>query len=228
VFRSSASLAWCEVVVDEIAAAKRDKLEWEQHLADAGSGKAQDEAAASVERVELISRDAREGAKPVLHNVPMAARLVQKHGKREIYELTGRLDDVHELKILISGTRGAYDFPEPYDALPRAARAVLGAIEKLASWPGVQLPAYAVDIELVAWLVERMGFEGGGGRGGTISAKRMIGLLSDPALLAEEILAFAERLAERGDDEVATNAHARFGAMAARVRLRGRSCERSV
>jgi hypothetical protein len=96
---------------------------------------------------------------------------------------------------------------------------LLRTIARIPTLPGsVPLPAYALDLELVAWLIERMGFEGGGGSAGTIQAKRMREILISPSTLAREIEVYARRLADKLDDSAAGRADARFQAMARRIR----------
>jgi hypothetical protein len=82
------------------------------------------------------------------------------------------------------------------------------------------MPTYVMDHELVAWLIERMGFEGAGGGGvaGTLKAKSIARLLAYPAELVAEIEKFGDRFAERSDEATAKLAEPRFRAMAARVR----------
>ncbi len=103
-----------------------------------------------------------------------------------------------------------------------------------------RMPAYADDPELVAWLIARMGFEGGGGRA-AMTSRKLKELVLDPAALADAIDRFADRLAERlrdrpdepDDNGELCEPEAQWGRdrltqLAARVRERGALVARPV
>jgi hypothetical protein len=62
-----------------------------------------------------------------------------------------------------------------------------------------RMPAYADDTELVAWLIARMGFEGGGGPT-AMTSRRLKELILDPDALADAIDEFAARVVDRLSD----------------------------
>lgn len=62
------------------------------------------------------------------------------------------------------------------------------------------MPAYAVDVELVALLVERYGFDGGGGNG-KITAKALKQMLLDPHELASDVSRYADRQVANADSD---------------------------
>lgn len=62
-----------------------------------------------------------------------------------------------------------------------------------------RMPAYADDPELVAWLIARMGFDGGGGRS-AMTRHRLKQLVLDPTELADAIEQFAARVIGRVSD----------------------------
>lgn len=101
------------------------------------------------------------------------------------------------------------------------ARAILNIVrQQLATLLIPQaLPEYADDNLLVAWLFERMGFDGGGGQSHTSTAT-LLRWLTNPVKLAAEIQAFAKRRAERADDEMATQIEEGLMALAGRIRER--------
>jgi hypothetical protein len=212
VFGGPPSAAWADVLVEEIARAKREKLEWDRF----SSGLVQaplDESSSVVHGLQIS------GEEQQRVEVPVTVRLARKWGDREVYELSGRLADGRIVKAYIIGQRGEGGPPRPYEPKFRAARALVDAVHTLASWPVViSLPEYILDEELIALLVERMGFDGGGGRAGTMTEKTMRELIVDPLRLAEEIDRYAERVSERSDEENAAIATSRFRAMSQRVR----------
>ncbi len=77
-----------------------------------------------------------------------------------------------------------------------------------------------LDPELLAWLVDRMGFDGGGGGGasGTITRTAMGALITTPAQLATAVENFGKRVAERSNDHDAELVENHFNEMAARIR----------
>ena len=78
-----------------------------------------------------------------------------------------------------------------------------------------------MDLELIALLIERAGFDGGGGARGRLSGPSLLRLLADPRKLADGVEAFGSRHAERLPDDEADRAEAGYRAIANGIRARG-------
>ena len=108
-----------------------------------------------------------------------------------------------EVLYYLEGLHKAWLPPESYEHPDTWARRILlRTISRLAQWPSdVRLPEYVLDCGLIAFLVKRMGFEGGGGQDGQITSARMLELLVAPIELANEIEAYGKRIANRQSKE---------------------------
>jgi hypothetical protein len=220
IFELPPALAWVDVLVAEIERAKRDQLKWEMSIATDAT------APGPCSMVSAVTTN-EETPRPV--EITVTRKVIGKWGNRELHELRGvfkngepfLLENGEQFVCFIDGERDDGNPPTPYDGPIRARRVLLDATIKLSRWPTAnQLPSYVMDHELVAWLIERMGFggAGGGGVGGTLKTKSIAKLLAHPAELVAEIENFGGRFAERSDEATARIAELRFRAMADRVR----------
>jgi hypothetical protein len=108
----------------------------------------------------------------------------------------------------------------PRDPVLAAGVVLLRCIERIASIPGsVQLPDYALDPQLITWLIERMGFEGGGGTR-ALAKETIVNLLLDPAELATTVEDHGRRVADRVSDSAGERADSGFASIARRIRQR--------
>jgi len=105
--------------------------------------------------------------------------------------------------------------------LSQAPCVLLRALEKSAHLGyAPPLPEYVIDHELVAWLIERAAFDGGGGSKGKLSGASIERLLADPEALAQEAETYGTRHAERLSEKDAAAAERGYAEMARRVRAR--------
>lgn len=104
---------------------------------------------------------------------------------------------------LIATTVGTTDpeFQYSSDRLTRAGEILCQVRLKLAGETFVpqEIPAFADDPQLVAWLYERLGFEGGGGTS-SVKTKKLKEWLTNPSLLADALERHVARACERLDE----------------------------
>jgi len=217
-FRATLSLpveqAWADVLLDRIESVKLEKLQWDALIAD----KARSQQ--PPEKTEIRGRVVETGAAAT---VPATVTIVRQWGNRQVLQVDGQLEDGRPVRGYVIGTLGTPTPPLPPSHELSSRRILLTTIGELACWPAAnRLPDYLLDVELISWLVERMGFDGGGGggAGGTISRSSMTKLVVNPSALATEIERFSQRVEERCTDEEARVTRIHFQALAERIRTR--------
>jgi hypothetical protein len=117
-----------------------------------------------------------------------------------MYEQVGDAYELRGVEVLARP-----EVPMTYSADPeeRAHQILTIARVRLTLLPWPQnLPSYADEPLLVAWLYRRAGFEGRGGQE-NVQNRTLCGWLADPAELARQIERYASRRAERCTDEEA-------------------------
>lgn len=202
---------WASVLLQEVEKAKR------QALADPNVGH---DGGAAPERTIIEYQSGQSGssgakrrkikADVIAEYTPKGRRLLQLY---RIYKGERRL-----LATVVQSDEAALEYPG--DAEERA-RAILSIVRlQLATLPIPQaVPEYADDNVLVAWLLERMGFDGGGGQRHTSTAT-LLRWLTNPIRLAAEIESFARRRSERATDDVAAQIEGALMDLALRIRAR--------
>ena len=150
-------------------------------------------------------------------------RLVARNGVTATVELTGEIAGETQVPGYLTGTFA--DVPvldSSATPLSQAPYVLLCALEKSAHLGNSPpLPEYLIDHELVAWLIERAGFDGGGGTKGKLSGASIERLLADPIALALEVEAYGARHAERLSEHDAAVAARGYAEIARRVRACG-------
>jgi hypothetical protein len=216
-FGSRPSLAWAGVLTQEIQTARRTILS----VSDAKASEQDPPPATTSITFEKTSRGhARHPDRPAKFPVNVRQQLLWTDGVRATVGLVGELDGVTEVLTSIAGTFG------PVPPLPAAATAqseaplvllrAMGRASQLGFSP--PFPPYVLDLELIAWLIERVSFDGGGGSRGRLSGDRMEALLSNPKALADEVDSYAARDADRLDDDDALDAERDYAALADKIR----------
>jgi hypothetical protein len=219
-FGEEPELAWASILADEIQKARRGLLE-RKHAVASPSPQGPSEFDWSVSVTKKVGR------KGVYPELPTKAELplvpVKSYSRRG--QVTVEAEAHHNGKpvttFFVVGTFGEVP-PLVLGVTPaeHAAGVLVRAAEHIARIGCDPVPEYALDLDLVALLIERAGFDGGGGRNGTLSRGGLFRLLVDPAALAKEVETFGLRNAERLRDDEAEIAEARYRTMAARVRTR--------
>jgi hypothetical protein len=208
---------WAEVLVEEIGEAAREKLTVLTQENPPGDLGATDVVVRMERKPAALERDP---TTPRVVEQKVTTRVRRLGGDRVMIELVGELFGEEKVLAYAIGTfaeHGVADTPS-WTGPTRASFALLRAIERNSALPNARaLPDWVLDAELVDFLVERMGFEGGGGPK-KLSGRRLVELLTDRTALAAEIESFGERIAERSTDEVAARWSERCRALAQRVR----------
>jgi hypothetical protein len=205
--------AWAEILLDQIEQARLNKLKWEAFLADKKPQQL-------PEKTEIRGQVIGSGTATTL---PGKVTLLRQWGNRQLLQIDGQLEDGRPVQGYLIGTLEAPTPPFPHNPEVSATRVLCNTISEIGRWPAAnRIPDYLLDVELISWLVERMGFEGGGGggAGGTISRSSITKLVVDPSALAAEIEKFSQRVEERCTDEEARVMRTRFQALAERIRAR--------
>jgi hypothetical protein len=106
--------------------------------------------------------------------------------------------------------------------MSQAPCVLLRAMERIARLGcSPPLPEYLIDCELIAWLIERVSFDGGGGSKGKLSGASIERLLADPVALAEEVESYSQRHGERLTDREAGEAERGYAKIVERIRACG-------
>jgi len=202
--------AWADLFLEELEKAKREKLQWEAAIASINAAPGLTEV--TVQRTNVSD------AAP--ERLPVKLTLVRSWGANRVLKIEGTASDGQTFSAHVRGSEIEPAAPQPYVPHARAFRVLCDVIGAIARWPTAnRIPAHLVDVELVAWLIDRCAFEGGGGggAGGTLKGSSIGRLLVDPQRLVLELRRFAARAAERGNDHEAEAITERFKAMIARV-----------
>jgi hypothetical protein len=201
--------AWADVFLDELEKAKREKLQWEAVVAA-------NNAASDLSEVTVRRTNAPDAAP---ERLPVKITLVRSWGAHRVLKIEGTASDGQRFEAHVRGSEAQPAAPLPYMPHDRAFRVLCDVIGTIARWPTANsIPTHLLDVELVAWLIGRCGFEGGGGgAGGTLKRSSIGQLLVDPQRLVLELRRFAARAAEGGNDDEAEAITERFKAMIARV-----------
>jgi len=220
-FDEPPELAWASIMKEEIQRAQRGLLE--KKLA-AASASPSDPGTVDWS-VEVTKTAAGEEAYP---DLPQHARLqlvpIRSYKRRGI--VTVEAEAQYEGKLIttvfVDGTYG--DVPPSVvgtTLAEHAAGVLLQALRRAAELGCGPLPDYVMDLELIALLIERAGFQGGGGARGRLSGPSLRRLLADPCALADEVEAFGSRHVERLQDDEADRAEAGYREIANGIRARG-------
>jgi hypothetical protein len=219
-FGSSCENAWAAILTREIQDARRRLLAAQEATAR------QNEVPPATTNLTFTKTPEGEQAYPDLPSkfaTNVRRRVIATDGNTTTVELTGEIGgEIQVVGYLI----GAYDDRPALDSsatpLSQAPYVLLRALEKSAHLGyAPPLPDYVMDHELVAWLIERAGFDGGGGSKGKLSGASIERLLSDPVALAQEVEAYGTWHAERLSEQDAAVAERGYADMACRVRARG-------
>jgi hypothetical protein len=216
-FGGTPDSAWAAVLAQEIQKTKRSLVA----ARDAAARK--DEAPPETTSIEFTKDAGGHARYPALParfaaNVRQVVRWTD--GTRATIDLIGEIDGETRVLGHIVGTfEPAPQLQSTATPLTEAQITLTRAIQRAASFGGrVSLPEYVKDVTLIAWLIERAGFDGGGGVKALLSGGSLERLLLDAAELAAEVEAYAERHTERLDDASAEVAAANYAAMAHRIR----------
>jgi hypothetical protein len=201
---------WAEVLVDEISAAKLARMDWEEHLANRGTPPPN-----PSDLAEGVPVDKPTG-KPVTK--PMVYTLVYRDGDTAFIEFRSPGQPQPDGWITAS-IEPAGNGPTEYVPELAAACVLARSTWKLVDVHGGDstLPPYVHDTELVLWLIERLGFGGGGGPKATLSTASMVALVADPQGLVASIREYGARRAERATDTEAVRLEASFASLADRI-----------
>jgi hypothetical protein len=216
--------AWAQLLVEEIRQAKLDKLGQEMGVAVRAARTNTDPPAndgtSATLALTVKGRDAypQIPTNQVLNVHPTVERI---SGDSATFTIGGDLNGEPRTVGRMVGRLGPRTNGPcvSYEAGARANEVLLRAIERLAGWPGSStLPDYVLDQQLIQMLIERMGFEGGGGPHRVLSAQRVFEFLVDPAALADEVESYCATTADRLDESSAQKMETGFRGIAARIR----------
>lgn len=199
--------AWAEVLMEEVGLATQESLAAtaSEALAD------RDDAMPNIAQMNMVHRATSRKAAPEAISV----RCIRRRGDHVTLEYVVEVDGQRR-KFWASGELGNGP-PRPSYPRESAAHIVLVNTICRATRLGVKVPDFAVDGELVQFLIERMGFAGGGGTK-KLKAKSLTQLVLAPDALAGEIESFGHRHAERLNDVDAARCLERYTALAQRIR----------
>jgi hypothetical protein len=204
-----AATVWASILAEQIGSAKREKLDWDAFLANGKRVEPAREDLATIQRKDETSPP---------EQVPLKMDLVYRDKKTTLLAI--RKQGEEDILAWLRGKTEPVGLqPVPYDST-RASQEVLGNTvhELLETYRGyVVLPDYVFDHELLAWLIDRAGTQGGGGPNGTISEATIATFLINPKKLVAEIRAYGARRADRAGEAEAGVLEKRFAAMADRV-----------
>lgn len=217
-FGEPPELAWASILTEEIQRAQRGIMEAKLASAAASSpnlGTADwsinvTKKLADDEAYPDLPREARLQLKPI--------RTYPRRGKVTV-EVEAQYNGELVFKAFVDGTFGDVP-PSVLGTTPaeHAAGVLVRALQRAAELGCGPLPEYVVDLELIAFLIARAGFDGGGGASGRLSGPSMLRLLADPRALADEVEVFGSRHAEGLPDDEADKAEARYREIANRIR----------
>lgn len=214
---------WAHVLVDEIRSAASERLDWLDAQAQAAKSVPSAPEPGDGTWMGLLRKAAAlkvDPSTPKKFDVPVVPVLVSRRGPRWVVALFGKvLGKVRYLgaTVLVEADASA---SAAYEHRPRAQQAILRTIRRLSATPeSLGLPSYALDVELVALLIERYGFEGSGGNG-KIKPRTMTAMLIDPGELADDLRRYADRQVESADEAHAGKLRTRFNDLIARLHER--------
>jgi hypothetical protein len=212
--------AWAQMLVDEVAEAKRAKLAHEAKIAvSARPGLVEKPNVwATTYRAEGGAR----AAMPTFakgREIKTRPEWVYKRPDEWLLAIWGELEE-GKPQILQYITFGRGEAIPYLDEKGWARIVMLRAIRRLAQADGGGLPEHILDDTLIIWLIDRMGFEGGGGSE-HVTATTLIRWLISPDELADELERYARRVAERQSDTEASETEDKFFSLAKRVRSFG-------
>lgn len=219
-FAEPPELLWASILKEEIQKAQRGIIEAARansvppppNTGNVGWSVDVTKTAKGEQAYPRMPRHARLALKPI--------RTFELHGN-----VTVEVEAWHNGQLIargfVDGTFG--DIPPLVIGTTPAEHAVgvlLRALLRVVELGGGSLPEYVIDSDLIAFLIERAGFDGGGGARGRLSGPSLFRLLADPSALAEEVEAFGIRHTESLSDDDARRAEARYRAVAAGIRER--------
>jgi hypothetical protein len=217
-FGTSPKDSWVYPLVDEVAMAKKEQLLAQAPPKAPGTSTAPQHTLTDENFIVIGPPAKATKATPNEHSIklPATVSVVAAAGDSVCFQLTAQHQGRTYRTFLELSEPSEH--PTPRDPLLVARLVLLRCIERLASIPGsVRLPDYALDPQLIAWLVERMGFEGGGGAR-ALAKETIVNLLLDLAALATKVEAHGRRVADRVTDAVAEHAESGFASIARRLR----------
>jgi hypothetical protein len=205
---------WAEILIEEIGEAKRAKLAHE-------AAKAVQARPAFVDTANAwsVTSHATEPGRAKERQIPVRAVWAYKGDRKGLVELRGKLES-GEPQVLgyVPIDFREWDLPDPYeDEIAWAYKVLVETVGRVAQGDYDRIPEYILDHRLIAWFVDRMGFEGGGGRD-HVSAATLLNWLISPAELADELEKYGRRVAERQYDDEADETEEKFSSLAQRVR----------
>jgi hypothetical protein len=208
---------WAEILVDELGKVVRGDLQARVGPNPDGKLKGDEGVIRLHRKPAALERDPNT---PTELEVTVRRQLLHQSGNKALFGWVGRLFGEEQIILYESGT-----FVDPQSAAsttepgPEQARIVLlNTIVRMSTVSGsAPVPAWVLDVELVEFLIQRRGFEGGGGRK-KLTGKALVELLADRMVLADHIEEFGARNAERLEDETANRWADRCGALAQRIR----------
>lgn len=212
--------AWAAILTQEIQGARRALLATKEAAARQNQKQ--------PDRTSIAFAKSTEGRARYPHLPPKFVRDVRQvlrwtDGVRATFDLVGDLDG--ETRVLGS-ISGAFDdaplLPSSATPLSQAPSVLERAAARSADF-GCRppLPAYVRDPSLIAWLIERVSFDGGGR--GRLSGPSIERLLLQPLALALEVDEYGLRHANRLSKEDARRAARGYKSIAARIRAGARS-----
>lgn len=213
--------AWAQVLVQEIAEAKRAKLA--QKAAEATQVRPANVQADDAWSIMLHATKSGLVKYPGLQKptrIPVSPVWIYKNTRDGLIALWGEVETGKpQLLLFVTVAFGDWDPPEPYaDETIWANNVLVQAIQKLAQLNCGMLPEYILDDQLVTWLIDRMGFEGGGGPD-HVSEATLVKWLLSPERLGEELEKYGRRTAETQHDDEASETVGKFCSLAERVRV---------
>lgn len=217
-FGSDTGSAWASVLTDEIREGKRRLLAARDV---AGRAAVTQPEASSIEFKKHGEGYERYPELPTKFATNVRRVVRWSDGTRATIDLIGEIDGETRVLGHLVVTSDEVPLPPPRaTSFDEAPLVLLRTIQRLAMLAGAGVPpAYALDQALVAWLIERAGFEGGGGSKGLLTRSSLERLLVDPAVLAAEVEAFGRGHADRLDHAREKVALAEYAVMAARIRM---------
>jgi hypothetical protein len=218
VFAESPGLAGASILKEEIQRAQRGLLE--ANFAAASALPPKVEPLGWFVDVTKTAKGARAYPDLPRHaRLPLIAiRSYTLRGKVTVH-VEARYNGQRVIDAFVEGTYG--DVPPAVLGTTPAEHAtgvMARAVQRATELGCVPLPDYLMDPELIAVLIERAGFDGGGGA--KLSGPTLLRLLADPHALADDVEAFGCRHAERLSDDNAYSAEARYRQIANRIRER--------
>jgi DNA-directed RNA polymerase specialized sigma24 family protein len=214
-FGGPPSAEWASILTSEIHEVRRQELVLALEKADPNT--VPEHSSVNITK----TRDGHERFPdlPAAFEKKVRLALIRRWGDEALVALMGELDGQERVLSYMMGscapplTEAAFASPEA-----RADAVLVRTLARLAQLEAGPLPEYVVDRELIDLLIERAGFEGGGGAQGKLSRDRIASLLLDPVALADEVERFGERQADRFGEEDANRVERKYAALAARIR----------